>query len=84
VLIKDDMIATGSTLIEVSKFLKKEKVKSITVAATHHLYVNQAQEKLDKTPIDQLIVTDTIEPKSKSRKLKILSVAKVIAKEITS
>ncbi len=82
VLIKDDMIATGSTLIEVSKFLKTQKVKSITVAATHHLYVNRAQEKLDKTPIDQLIVTDTIEPKSKSKKLEILSVAKVIAKEI--
>lgn len=82
VLIKDDMIATGGTLIKVSKFLASQKVQTIKVAATHHLYVNQAQERLDKAPIDQLIVSDTIEPRIKSKKLKVLSTAGAIAKEI--
>jgi len=82
VLIKDDMIATGSTLVEAAKFLTKQGVQSIEVAATHHLYVNHAQEKLDKSKINSMVVTDTVEPKVKSKKLKVISVAGVIAKEI--
>ncbi len=84
VLIKDDMIATGSTLVEAAKFLKKHGVQSIKVAATHHLYVPGAQEKIDESPIDSLVVTDTVEPREKSRKLKVISVAEKIAKEIES
>lgn len=82
VLIKDDMIATGSTLIESAKALKKEGVKEIWVGATHHLQVKDTQEKLDKSPIDRMIVTNTISNKSKSKKLKILDIAGLIAKQI--
>ncbi len=79
----DDMLATGGTLVETAKFLKKQGVQSIKVGVTHHLYVKGAQEKIDQSKIDRLIVTDTIEQKRKSKKLKVISVVELIAKEIS-
>jgi ribose-phosphate pyrophosphokinase len=83
VIIIDDMIVTGDTLIKTGEFLKKQGVQLIEVAVTHHLYVPGVQKKLDKSVIDRLVVTDTIEPREKSRKLKILSVAELIARELS-
>jgi len=84
VIIIDDMISTGSTLIEITKVLKKEGARSIRVAVTHHLHVPGAQEKLDKSPIDMLVTTDTIVNKNKSPKMSILSVADLIGEELKS
>lgn len=82
VIIVDDMIVTGSTLIETAKYLKEEGARSISVAATHHLYVPGAQEALDASEIDNLIVTDTVAPKGRTGKLTVLSVAELIGKEL--
>lgn len=81
ILILDDMIVTGATLIEVTKFLKSKGAKSITVAATHHLYLPGVEEKLEEV-IDNIIVTDTIRCESNSTKLKILSVAELLSVEL--
>ncbi|MFH0943506.1 MAG: ribose-phosphate pyrophosphokinase [Candidatus Beckwithbacteria bacterium] len=78
-LVKDDMIATGDTIIAAAELLKKEKAARIEVCATHHLFINQVQAKLDKSPIDCLWITDTVKKKGKSKKLIILSVAERIA-----
>jgi len=83
-LIKDDLISTGGTLVTVSKLLKQQGVQSIEVAATHHLYVDGTQAKLNQSPIGNIVVTDTVEPKVKAKKLKVLSVAEKIAEEIES
>lgn len=84
VLMVDDMIATGSTLIETSKFLNNKGVKSIRVAATHHLYLPGVAEKLEASAIDEIVVTDSIEiPEDfNSNKTKILSCADVIVSEL--
>ena len=82
ILIKDDMISTGGTLLGAIKFLKTQKVASILLAATHHLYLPGVQAKLDQSGMTSLVVTDTVEPKAKSKKLKVISVAEMIAKEI--
>ncbi len=90
VIIVDDMIVTGSTMMETAKYLKNKGAKSVSVAATHHLYVAGVQEKLEKSEIDEVVVTDTVaqsatNPKSKilNPKLKILSVAKLIVDELS-
>jgi len=79
VLIKDDLIATGDTLVEAAKLLKQEGAKTIEVCATHHLFLPGAQERLDQSPIDRLWVTDTIKTSDRSKKLKVISVADRIA-----
>ncbi len=84
VLITDDFISTGGTLIQTAKFLKSKGVKRIYACATHHFYAQGVQEKIEKSPLDMLYVTDTIQkPKDKKyKKLKIISVAGLIAETI--
>jgi ribose-phosphate pyrophosphokinase len=83
VIIVDDMIVTGSTLIEVADFLKERGAERVEVAATHHLYVPGAQEKLDRSGIDTLVVTDTVAQKVESAYLQVKSIADLVAREIS-
>lgn len=80
-LIIDDMIATGSTLLEVASFLKKNQARSLTMAVTHHLFIKAASEKLEKSPLDKLYVTDSIPkpPGLKLKKTQIISLAPQVA-----
>ena len=88
ILMIDDNVFTGSTLLETAKELKKAEAKSIRVGVTHHLYVPGVQEKLTASAIDEIVVTDTVleirNPKSEIRnsKLKVLSVAQLVVDEI--
>ncbi|MFC1646871.1 ribose-phosphate diphosphokinase [Patescibacteria group bacterium] len=88
VIIVDDMIVTGGTLVQTAKYLKKSKVRSLSVAATHHLYVKGAQKSIEKAGFDEVVVTDTIEKKTKpsasNRRLKVLSVSDLIVEAINS
>jgi ribose-phosphate pyrophosphokinase len=84
VLVVDDMIVTGGTLVETAKFLRKQHVHSIRVAATHHLYVPGAEEAIESAGVNELIVTDTISPKGECKKRTILSTAGIIGEAITT
>ncbi|MBL7159407.1 ribose-phosphate pyrophosphokinase [Candidatus Microgenomates bacterium] len=86
VLIVDDFISTGGTLIKTAHFLKEKGVKEVYAAITHHFYVHSVQEKVDKSQLDKLFVTDTIAPPKsmKSKKLKIISVSKLLANVLKS
>lgn len=89
VVIVDDNVFTGSTLLETAKELHKHGAKSIRVGLTHHLYVPGVQEKLENSEIDEIVVTDTVARSATSRKskviksvkLKVLSVAQMIVDE---
>ncbi len=85
VIIVDDMIVTGSTMMESAEYLKKMGAVSVGVAATHHLYLPGVQEKLEESEIDEVVVSDTVAVNSqilKSKKLKVLSVAQLIVDEL--
>jgi ribose-phosphate pyrophosphokinase len=82
VIIVDDMIVTGSTLVEVARFLKEKGAERVEVASTHHLYVAGAQEKLDDSGIDSLVVTDTVQAPRTYPHVTVLSVAGLIAREL--
>lgn len=83
VIIIDDMIVTGGTLLRAAEFLKEKGVKKIMVAATHHLYVDGAQEKIEKSKIDKLVVTNTIEGNAGDAGLELIGVEGLLAEEIT-
>ncbi|MBW2970508.1 ribose-phosphate diphosphokinase [Candidatus Woesearchaeota archaeon] len=73
VLIVDDMIAAGSTVVETAKLLKKSGAKDIFVAVTHGLFCDGALSKLSKANIKKVFVTDSL-PQKKHRLLKVVSV----------
>lgn len=80
-LIFDDLISTGGTLIETAKILKQEGALKVIFFATHALLVNDASPKLEKSLVDQVVVTDSVNipPEKKFRKLKILTLAPLFA-----
>lgn len=85
VIVVDDNIFTGSTLLETAAELKKNGAARIDAVLTHHLYVPGVQEKIDTSPIDTLVATDTIHAPGApfpSGKLKIISVAPLLTEEL--
>lgn len=82
VIIFDDNVFTGSTLLVIAKELKKAGAKSIVVGLTHHLHVKGVQEKLEKSEIDEIVVTDSVADMGEYKKLKIVSVAQMIVDEL--
>ena len=79
VLIKDDLIVTGDTIVAAAKLLKQEGAKTIEVCATHHLFLPGVQKRLDQSRIDRLWVTDTVKKSGAGKKINVISVADRIA-----
>ena len=86
VVIIDDMIDTGGTIIKAAKALKEVGAKKIIVAATHGLF-SRGFEEFDKSEhIDKVLISDSIETvyniKSTTNKLEIISLSDFMAKAI--
>jgi len=82
VILLDDEISTGGTICKVAEALKKQRVRDIYAAVTHGAFTNQAIQKISKAPIKEVVITDTIAQLRKYKKIKVLSVAELISKEI--
>ena len=59
-ILVDDMISTGGSIIKATKFLKKQKCKRVFVACTHALLINDAEEKIKKSGVTKIVSTNTI------------------------
>ena len=84
-LIYDDEIATGGSIDELSRVLINEGVEEITVVCTHGVFTRGGLERLAAIPqIREIITTDTVyvPPEKRHPKLKVLSVAPIIADAI--
>jgi len=84
-IIVDDLIATGSSLIEAVEALKKAKAKTIWAVITHGVLCGPAIERVDKCKdLFELAITDTIPlaPHKKNSKIKVLSVANLLGEAI--
>ncbi len=84
VVIRDDMVDTAGTLCEAAHVLRDRGAKRIIAACTHAVLSGQALEKLNKSPIEKLFVSDTIyNPAEKtSPKIEVLSVSRLFADAI--
>jgi len=84
-LIYDDEIATGGSILEMSRILIEQGIKEIWVACTHGVLVRGALDKLTAVPeITEIVVTDTV-PASvplHNSKLKVVSVASIFGEAI--
>jgi ribose-phosphate pyrophosphokinase len=83
-LIPDDMIDTGGTMSEAIHALKRLGAENIYACATHALLSGPAVERLRNSPVTEIAVTNTIAlpPERKFEKLKVLSIAGLLAKAI--
>ncbi len=76
-ILVDDMISTGGSIIKAAQFLKKQKCKRIYVACTHALLMNNAEKKIKKAGVTSIISTNTIPGKTSK-----VDISKTIAKAI--
>jgi ribose-phosphate pyrophosphokinase len=84
-LVFDDEIATGGSVLEMSKLLIEYGIKEIWTVCTHGVFAHGALEKLAAVPqITEIVTTDTvyIPPEKRHPKLRIVSVAHVFGEAI--
>ncbi len=83
-LLVDDLIATGSSIAEAARALKRAGAKRIYAAISHAVLSGPAVERLAASPLQEFIVTDTIPMTGKRRnpKITVLSVAPLLAEAI--
>ncbi len=82
VLIVDDMVSTGGTLIEAAKILAKRGVKDQYAACTHGIFSDDAVARLKDSPFKKVVVTNTISPVVNDPFIEYISVAHIFAKSI--
>ena len=86
VLVVDDLIDTAGTFIHAAEALMDAGATEVYGCATHGVLSGDAVERIAASPIKELIITDTIPlPEHKQHeKIRILSVAPIMAKAIVS
>jgi ribose-phosphate pyrophosphokinase len=82
VILIDDLIDTAGTFTNAAKALKNAGAKAIYGACTHPVLSNDAIKKIEDSPLEYVVVSDTIALKTKSPKIKVKSVSKVFAEAI--
>jgi ribose-phosphate pyrophosphokinase len=84
-LIVDDMVDTGGTLAKVAVALKEAGAREVLASSSHAVLSGAAVDKIERSPLSKLIVTDSIplaEDKRRSGKIVVLSIADLIGKAI--
>ena len=81
ILIVDDIIATGGTIIAATEQLKEAGAKSVTVACTHGVFVGNAVERLTGSNLDGIFCCNTLENKVSSISVAPLIAAALMEKE---
>src|SRR5215831_12057221 len=85
VIVLDDEIANGGTMVELLGKLRARRVKRIAIACTHGLFTGKAIERLGaQTDVVEIVTTDTVPVPASKRlpNMKILSIAPLLAEAI--
>ncbi len=83
-VIVDDMVSTAGSLVEATEAIRKEGAKDVYATITHAVLCGPALERIKKSSLKQLVVTDTISVGREKRvnAIKVLSVAPILAEAI--
>jgi len=82
ILMIDDMVDTAGTLTQAAAALQEHGARNIYAACTHPILSGQAVEKIMKSPIKKISVTDTIPMRVECEKIEVVSVAHIFAEAI--
>ena len=84
-IIVDDIIDSGGTIVNAAQALLDRGAKEVHVYITHGVLSGEATEKIRKSKIKNLVITDTIDNSSKLKKAKnieVLSIANLLGEAI--
>lgn len=86
VILPDDMCSTAGTLVNAAQVCRDLGAKRIIAVVGHGLFIGDAIEKIEKSPIEMLITTNSLPQPEKIRlnpKIRIVSIASLFADAIT-
>ena len=86
-LIVDDIVDTAGTLVKTAEALKAHGAERVFAACTHAVLSGRAIERLCHSPLEEMVVTDSIPLRPEAAevsKIKVLSVAELLARGIHS
>ncbi len=76
-ILVDDMISSGGSIVKATQFLKKQNCKKVYVACTHALLMNDAEKRIKKAGVTKIFSANTIPGKTS-----IVDISNAIAKAI--
>jgi len=82
VIVVDDIITSGGTLVHAAELCLKKGAKKVIAAVVHPDLSSEANKIIEKSPLEKIFVTNTIQLKEKISKIEIVSCASMIAKTI--
>lgn len=82
VMLIDDMVDTAGTLTKAADIMIEKGASSVRAICTHSILSGEAYERIEKSSLTELLVTDTIPLKKKCDKIRVISVAELFAKVI--
>jgi len=85
VILLDDVITTGGTLINAARAIKELGAKAVYACVTHPVLCGDAKEKIENSALDKLLVLNTIDvpPERSPMNIEVISVAEYFAEAIT-
>jgi len=79
VVLVDDMVDTAGTLTKAADVMMERGAKSVRAICTHAILSGKAYERVEKSQLEELIVTDSIPLRRESSKIRVLSCAPLFA-----
>ena len=79
VILVDDMVDTAGTLTKAADLMIERGALSVRAICTHAILSGNAYKKIEKSKLEELIVTDSIPPKQNHDKVRVLSCAPLFA-----
>ncbi|QYA24659.1 ribose-phosphate pyrophosphokinase [Gramella sp. MT6] len=79
VVLVDDMVDTAGTLTKAADVMMERGALSVRAICTHPVLSGEAYERIERSKLQELIVTDSIPLRQESRKIKVVSCAELFA-----
>lgn len=82
VLIFDDCILSGSTVVEAAELLKEKGAHQVIFLATHGLFTGDAKQKLQDSQVDKVVITNSIAQTKLPSKIEVLDISTIFVDAI--
>ena len=82
IILIDDMVDTAGTITKAASLMIENGARSVRAIASHCIMSNPADERIEASPIEEMLFTDSIPYHGNCKKVKQISVSKMFAETI--
>ena len=82
IILIDDMVDTAGTITKAASLMMENGARSVRAIASHCIMSNPADDRIEASPIEEMLFTDSIPYRGNCQKVKQISVSKMFAETI--